>query len=415
MFEYYWMTHHDFILNISHLISDYTEGLEDIDFDEDMEDAGAADVSFGVNEGSNVLAGCRYDIGCEGFDEDAGKLWIYPTNYPVRDYQYNIVQQALFKNTLVVLPTGLGKTFIAAVVMYNMYRWFPQGKVIFMAPTKPLVAQQIHACYNIMGIPPDDTIEMTGTMNPAVRKEAWKNKRVIFLTPQVLANDLVRNTCEAMSVKCLVVDEAHKASGNHAYCQVVRELVKVTKSFRILALSATPGSDLKAVQNMMYNLLISHIELRSEDSIDIRPYTHERRLEKVVVPLGEELTSIKDQYLHVMTMAVGRLTRRRLVYNKEITKLSKFIILKSRDEFRQNPPEHIPPMDYGTVEGDFQMAMSLYHGFELLQLHGLRSFYNFLLKILNGESGHGRTRNELTRNADFNDITEKLRAKFSAE
>lgn len=97
-----------------------------------------------------------------GFDLEAGSVWIYPTNYPIRNYQYNIVEQALFKNTLVTLPTGLGKTFIAAVIMYNFYRWYPQGKVIFMAPTKPLVAQQIEACYNIMGIPQSDTAEMTG-------------------------------------------------------------------------------------------------------------------------------------------------------------------------------------------------------------------------------------------------------------
>ena len=34
------------------------------------------------------------------------------------------------QNTLVSLPTGLGKTLIAAVVMYNYYRWFPTGKVV---------------------------------------------------------------------------------------------------------------------------------------------------------------------------------------------------------------------------------------------------------------------------------------------
>ena len=33
--------------------------------------------------------------GSSGFDITTGKLWIYPTNYPVRDYQYNIVQQVL--------------------------------------------------------------------------------------------------------------------------------------------------------------------------------------------------------------------------------------------------------------------------------------------------------------------------------
>lgn len=60
------------------------------------------------------------------------------------------------------LPTGLGKTFIAAVIMYNFYRWYPLGKIVFTAPTRPLVAQQIDACYNIVAIPPNDTIEMTG-------------------------------------------------------------------------------------------------------------------------------------------------------------------------------------------------------------------------------------------------------------
>ena len=57
---------------------------------------------------------------------------------------------------------GMGKTFIAAVVMYNFYRWYPTSKIIFLAPTKPLVAQQIEACFNIMGIPQSHTMEMTG-------------------------------------------------------------------------------------------------------------------------------------------------------------------------------------------------------------------------------------------------------------
>lgn len=47
------------------------------------------------------------------------KHWIYPLNQPKRDYQFNIVRHCLFDNTLVALPTGLGKTFIAGVVMLN--------------------------------------------------------------------------------------------------------------------------------------------------------------------------------------------------------------------------------------------------------------------------------------------------------
>lgn len=71
-------------------------------------------------------------------DQAATKDWIYPTNYPVRQYQLEICKKALFTNTLVCLPTGLGKTLIAAVVMYNYYRWFPTGKILLIDCRKNL-------------------------------------------------------------------------------------------------------------------------------------------------------------------------------------------------------------------------------------------------------------------------------------
>lgn len=98
----------------------------------------------------------------DGFDYFTGRFWRYPINREVRNYQYSIVHQALFNNTLVVLPTGLGKTLIAAVVMYNFYLWYPNCKIIFMAPTKPLVNQQMQACHEVVGIPEEDFIELTG-------------------------------------------------------------------------------------------------------------------------------------------------------------------------------------------------------------------------------------------------------------
>lgn len=49
------------------------------------------------------------------------------------------------------------------------YRWFPQGKVIFLAPTKPLVAQQITACHEVCGIPGADAAELTGDITPVKR------------------------------------------------------------------------------------------------------------------------------------------------------------------------------------------------------------------------------------------------------
>lgn len=111
---------------------------------------------------SPILSGVQTYPDFPGFDSSSAKVWIYPTNYPIREYQLKISEAALFQNTLVCLPTGLGKTFIASVVMYNFYRWYPSGKIVFMAPTKPLVAQQIEACYKVMGIPQAHMAELTG-------------------------------------------------------------------------------------------------------------------------------------------------------------------------------------------------------------------------------------------------------------
>lgn len=75
------------------------------------------------------------------------------------------------------------------------------------------------------------------------RREVWEGKRVIFATPQVLANDLVTGICAANEICCVVFDEAHRAKGNHSYCQVVSTLKKYNCKYRVLALSATPGAD----------------------------------------------------------------------------------------------------------------------------------------------------------------------------
>lgn len=64
-------------------------------------------------------------------------------------------------------------------------------------------------------------LPVIGHMPPVKRQSLWKSKRVFFLTAQVLQNDLGRGSCNAEDVVLLVFDEAHKALGNHAYCQVI--------------------------------------------------------------------------------------------------------------------------------------------------------------------------------------------------
>ncbi|XP_049917156.1 Fanconi anemia group M protein [Epinephelus moara] len=347
-----------------------------------------------------------------GFDSSSAKVWIYPTNYPIREYQLKISEAALFQNTLVCLPTGLGKTFIASVVMYNFYRWYPSGKIVFMAPTKPLVAQQIEACYKVMGIPQAHMAELTGTTAAKQRQEIWRTKRVFFLTPQVMVNDLSRDTCPAQQVKCVVIDEAHKALGNHAYCQVIRQLGSQTLQFRVLALSATPGGDAKAVQAVISNLLIAHIELRSEESPDIRAHSHQRSVEKVVVPVGEVLSAYQARYLEVLEKFMSRLVQNRVMAHKDLRTLSKYQIILARDQFRKNPPPCITGPQQGMLEGIFALCISLYHGYELLMQMGLRSLFFYIQGIMDGSREMSRAKSELQRTPTLMDLYHEMEAMF---
>ncbi|XP_034432232.1 Fanconi anemia group M protein isoform X1 [Hippoglossus hippoglossus] len=381
--------------------------LDNANFPQDDNPAGAE-----ASAGSPAPSAGQTYPELPGFDSSSAKVWIYPTNYPLREYQLKISEAALFHNTLVCLPTGLGKTFIASVVMYNFYRWYPSGKIVFMAPTKPLVAQQIEACYKVMGTPQAHMAELTGSTAAKQRQAIWRSKRLFFLTPQVMVNDLSRGTCPAQQVKCVVIDEAHKALGNHAYCQVIRQLGSQTLQFRILALSATPGGDTKSVQSVISNLLISHIELRSEESPDIRAHSHQRSVDKVVVPLGEALSAHQARYLQVLEKFMSRLVQNRVMAHKDLRTLSKYQLILARDQFRKNPPPQLKGPQQGMLEGDFALCISLYHGYELLMQMGLRSLFFYIQGIIDGSREMSRARNELQRTPTFMDLYHEMKDMF---
>ena len=64
-------------------------------------------------------------------------------DFKPRLYQENIVHTSLTKNTLVVLPTGMGKTAIAMMLAVNRLNNFNNSKILVLAPSKPLVAQHM--------------------------------------------------------------------------------------------------------------------------------------------------------------------------------------------------------------------------------------------------------------------------------
>lgn len=103
-------------------------------------------------------------------------------------------------------------------------------------------------------------MELTGQTTPKLRTIAWATKRVIYCTPQTVENDLAKGRLDPRDVTCLVVDEAHRASGDYAYCGVVRFMMSRNQHFRVLALTATPGAKGEAVQEVIDSL---HVRLLS--------------------------------------------------------------------------------------------------------------------------------------------------------
>lgn len=316
-------------------------------------------------------------------DLEAAKNWIYPVNVPLRDYQFAIAKTALFSNTLVALPTGLGKTLIAAVVMYNYFRWFPQGKIVFAAPSRPLVMQQIEACHNIVGIPQEWTIDMTGQMSPPKRSRFWKAKRVFFLTPQVFEKDIHSGICLVRQLVCLVFDEAHRAMGNYSYCVVVRELMAIPMKLRILALTATPGSKHHTIQNVIDNLHISTLEYRNESDHDVNSYMHNRKLELVEVPMGEDVVGINCMLLQAIQPFVTRLNDIGALPHRDFSTLSPSELLSLRDKFRQAPPPSHPYPKGREIEAYFSILITFYHIRKLLSSHGIRPAYEMIQDKLN--------------------------------
>lgn len=342
----------------------------------------------------------------EGFDKHSGQRWIYPNNMSVRGYQKQAVEKALFTNAMIVLPTGFGKTFIAAVVMYNFYRWYPQGKIIFVAPTRPLVTQQIQECKKISGIPPTDCVELTGHIGSQKRIALWETKRVFFATPQVIENDLKSSILPAKSVKCLVIDEAHKAQGGYAYVGIVKQLHEVNRNgFRILALSATPGSDIQRVQQIMLNLYIGDVMFRSEQSIDLLQYRNSKVSKAWTVELGPKHKQLVEHYIKITEKIFKDLAHSGVIFTDNIARVTRGVVFSAMQRLRLNGAGK-----NGKLIHMLSCALSLSYNFELLVVYGIRPFYSSVQRALEDKKGAFKT--AVIGKVEFNRMMDSIKDMF---
>lgn len=316
---------------------------------------------------------------------EAMGTWVYPTNLgKIRDYQYSIVAKGLYHNLLVALPTGLGKTLIAATIMLNWFRWTKDAQIVFVAPTKPLVSQQVKACFEIAGIPRSATTMLTGNTPPGVRAEEWSSKRVFFMTPQTIINDLKNGICDPKRLVLLVVDEAHRATGGYAYVEVVKFLQRFNTSFRVLALTATPGGSIESVQEVINGLGISRIEIRTEESLDIREYVYARKIETVIFDYSDEMIMIMDLFAKALQPLVNKMCGMNAYWGKDPMTLTPYGCTQSRQRWMASDAGRNAHWGLKSmVNTIFSLLASLSHGIELLKFHGIGPFYHKAISFRN--------------------------------
>jgi len=169
----------------------------------------------------------------------------------------------------------------------------PKSKIIFLAPTKPLVQQHYNSFLDLTVFSTDELKSITGTTAPNKRKELWDELRVAFMTPQVLQNDLISRLYSIKDVSLLIFDECHRAVGDYAYCFIAKKYRENSKKGQILGLTASPGSTEGKINEIKENLFIDHIEIRTEKDKDVKPYIHKVDNEWIKIKLPNEFLEIK--------------------------------------------------------------------------------------------------------------------------
>jgi Fanconi anemia group M protein len=214
---------------------------------------------------------------------------IKPNSIERRLYQLSLAGCALGESTLIVLPTGLGKTVIALLAIARRLQEY-QGTVIILSPTKPLVEQHATFLKTVMNLPPEEIIVLTGSISPQKRSSMIKDARIIVSTPQVVENDLRAGRIDLSDIVHITFDEAHRAVGNYAYVYIAQQYQLQCKDPLILGITASPGSNSDKIEEVCSNLFVSKVQVRTETDPDVKPYIHYRKLEwrhiKVPVEIG---------------------------------------------------------------------------------------------------------------------------------
>jgi Fanconi anemia group M protein len=318
-------------------------------------------------------------------------------NIEPREYQKAIFNTTKDKNTLVVLPTGVGKTLIALMLSVERLKKHPMSKIVFLAPTRPLVEQHFEYYKEHL---PELFAELhlfTGTIPANKRKELWQTAEIIFSTPQCVANDVENYLYDLKEVSLLIIDEAHRCLKNYDYTKVVNKYKNQGLNQRILGLTASPGHEPEKVKEIGKHLQVEEIEVRTRDSEDVKPYLQEREFTKVEVPFPPELMEVRALLKKIWDEKVNMLKAKNILFGPA----NKITLLKLQNRlFAQVSQKNFAALWGLSLTAQ---AIKISHALELLEtqtLSGLNAYMKNMIKQSNEKKS--KAVQTLVKSPEFN-------------
>jgi len=304
------------------------------------------------------------------------------SEFQAREYQRRIAEVAASTNTLVVLPTGLGKTIIAIMVAAEMLAKYPDSKVMVLAPTRPLVLQHLRAFGAELRVPEGSMCALTGTIDPGEREVLWLKSRVIFATPQTVYNDVRHGRVSLQDVVLAVFDEAHRSVKDYTYTKLATAYRESALRPRIMGLTASPGASKEKVNEIKRNLFIEAVEARSEESEDVKGYVEKTNIETIKVRVPDEYyeTTLRLRELYndkVKKLLSGGFLRSNRVSKKALLEARMAISARLKSAQASGGQKGYI---FGAIMNQAQ-AVAILHALEMIETQGAPPLLRYLEKM----------------------------------
>ncbi len=306
-----------------------------------------------------------------------------------RLYQETIFATASQRNTLAVLPTGMGKTLIAELLAVHRLQNYPGSKILLLAPTRPLVQQHLDTFKRDLDLEEGDAVVFTGNVAPAKRAKLWKEAKIIFSTPQGLENDIMGGKTPLTDVSLLIVDEAHRAVKDYSYVFIADRYRKAAEHERILALTASPGSDKETIEEVCRNLFIEEVEVRSAESADVQPYIQDVEIEHIKVQMPPEFKTVHVALTRAYEQRVDDLQQLGVVNRNALS--SKTGMLKAQAALHAEAARGRRSFESLKSMSLLAEALKIQHGLELIETQGVTALSKYFKK-LETEAARGQSK-----------------------